>query len=135
MRLSTKQFFWRSRFRWIREIPSTAERAGIAWRFLRGRSTEDDGYYLTRAGEDASGIYCWDAASVRDVIETLEERFGELTPDQKQRAANALERTVHKWDSAGEERGYVIDGAVDRWIDWTHQAGETLHDSWNEEVA
>lgn len=116
-------------------IPAFLSRAGISWRFLRGRSVAEDYFPLVSAGEDASGFYAIRSTDLDSMVEALEDRFGDLTEAQKDRARNALKRTIEKWDWYDDGRSDLEDAAIERFIEWSRQDGDVLHDSWEEEAA
>lgn len=114
-------------------FPAFVARAGIAWRFLWNRSTERDGYDLTRAGEEVTGIYGFDCVSVADLVECLEDRHGPLDDERRDVAKSALERVVSKWDSSGDARGALLDWAEDKFREYCEQDGIVLPDLYEDE--
>lgn len=104
-------------------LPRLLARAGVAWRFLRCRSTPDDGYHLVVAGERASGFYSIRSTDLASMIEAIEDRFGQLTPEQEERARGALLRAIEKWDWYDDGRSDLEDNAIVRFIEWSEHVG------------
>ena len=100
-RLRLLQIPWRVR--------AFANRAAIAYRFLRYRSTDGDAWELSQASETACQSYGLEFLSAASVFDNAVDRWGDL-PGLAEIVTDACERVASKWSSTG-----AIPSAAEDW--------------------
>ena len=110
---------------WFYRMKSRLERAGRAWRYLRGTWTESDASQMAYEAHPVAGYAVLETIDVDGTLEWATERYGDH-PQMKEWVERAVDRVGYKWSSTGDIQSAAQDWALDLVVDYAASEGVSL---------
>lgn len=95
-------------YRWQQRL----NRAGRAWRYLRGTWTESDASQMAYEAHPVAGYAVLETFDVESTLEWAREYYGDH-PRMEEWVRQAVDRVGYKWSGSGDVQSAASDWAID----------------------